>query len=151
MGIGGYEVSDQGRVRSLKYSRPFVMLTHDTRKGYTAVILRHNGRGIRRTVHSLVLEAFVGPRPKGNICEWDNSREWDNRLENIRWVSRSEARSRLRGTKDPTTAKLTEDQVLEIYFSDKKGVDLARKYRVSTTAISRIKRGHTWTHVTGAR
>lgn len=149
VGIEGYEVSDQGRVRSLKYSVPMVMNTHDTRQGYVRVILRSDGRNLGRTVHSLVLEAFVGPRPKRHVCEWKNRRIWDNRLSNLKWSTRSESKCMLRPYKAPTTAKLTERQVLEIYFSNERGVDLAEKYGVGATAISRIRKGKTWKHVTG--
>lgn len=45
-------------------------------------------------------------------------------------------------------SKLTEDQVAEIYCSDARGVDLAKKYNISPSAVSCIRLGKTWRHVT---
>lgn len=40
-------------------------------------------------IHTLVLEAFVGPRPEGaDGCHWNDVPD-DNRVENLRWDSRS--------------------------------------------------------------
>lgn len=36
-------------------------------------------------VHTLVLLAFVGPRPEGMECCHNNGIAYDNRLENLRW------------------------------------------------------------------
>lgn len=149
VGIEGYEVSNMGRVRSLKYKHPQLMLTYDTRQGYEKVVLRCDGRNLGRTVHRMVLEAFVGPRPEGHVCEWKNGRIWDNKLKNLRWVARDKAKSRFRPDKKPTFTKLTDAQVLEIWNSDEPGVVLAERFDVSPTAVSRIRRGKTWVHVTG--
>lgn len=49
-------------------------------------------------------------------------------------------------------AKITEKQVLEIvqkYHEGWSGSDLSREYDVSTTAISHIITGHSWSHITG--
>lgn len=43
-----------------------------------------------RTVHSLVLETFVGPRPPGMEARHVNDDPTDNRLENLCWGTRSE-------------------------------------------------------------
>lgn len=42
-----------------------------------------------RTVHTLVLEAFVGPRPDGADACHENGNRRDARLTNLRWDSRS--------------------------------------------------------------
>lgn len=63
-GSPGYEVSDRGRVRS-----PRVMLRQGPiGSGHLAVQIPRNGK--RRTVYvyALVLEAFIGPRPRGQEC-----------------------------------------------------------------------------------
>jgi hypothetical protein len=44
-------------------------------------------------------------------------------------------------------AKLTEDIVKVIRKSRARGVDLARKYGVSQTIISAVRKGHIWKHV----
>lgn len=92
---GLYEVSDLGRVRSLK--RPGVK-GHSARimkgskagAGYRKVILWHNGRTEHIYVHRLVLTAFVGPCPEGMEACHGNAVRDDNRLENLRWDTGSE-------------------------------------------------------------
>lgn len=47
-------------------------------------------------------------------------------------------------------SKLTNEQVLTIYNSDLTWSNIAKEYHVSTTIVSKIKRGELWTSVTGA-
>lgn len=104
---GFFEVSDQGRVRSLdrdyithshRHGRPFAArrrlkgrifkLSRRTRDGYVYVGLSANGVIHHRKVHQLVLEAFVGPRPPGMESCHNNHVRHDNRLVNLRWDTR---------------------------------------------------------------
>jgi hypothetical protein len=62
---GHYEVSDAGRVRSLKRGRVALLKYRVSTKGYPFVQLYLNGKQITRYVHALVAEAFNGPRPDG--------------------------------------------------------------------------------------
>ena len=88
---GYYEVSNQGKVRSLdritsagniKRGR---LMKLGTVAGYKHVALCVNGQVTQRKVHQLVLEAFVGPCPKGHlVCHKDGSRD-NNHIENLRW------------------------------------------------------------------
>jgi hypothetical protein len=55
--------------------------------GHLSVVL---GRRNTRMVHTLVLEAFVGPRPPGKEACHGNGQPGDNRLSNLRWGTRSE-------------------------------------------------------------
>lgn len=82
-----YAVSDQGRVLSVR--RQIIMSPQ--RKGgvngddYLYVNLSRKGKVTRVAVHTLVLTAFVGPRPHGmQACHWDDTPE-NNRLSNLRW------------------------------------------------------------------
>lgn len=49
---------------------------------------------------------------------------------------------------DNVSSKLTKSDVMNIYTSEDRGVDLASKYNVSKTIISRIRRGRAWLSVT---
>ena len=44
--------------------------------------------------------------------------------------------------------KLTESDVIDIYTSQERGVDLARKYEVSKSMISSIRHGRAWRNIT---
>lgn len=95
---GLYEVSDQGRVRSVERVVRFgattrtvpstVLKPGKTTKGALYVVLS-NGKSCNRRVHQLVLEAFVGPCPPGmEGCHWDDNKE-NNALRNLRWDTHS--------------------------------------------------------------
>ena len=113
---GVYKVSNFGRV--LRCDKNKFMKSTPTKHGYNFVGLCRNGVKKRRPVHQLVMEAFVGPRPKGLVCCHNNGIHHDNRLENLRYDSMYEnAMDRIKhgrslpGEKCPA-AKLTEKQVL---------------------------------------
>lgn len=98
---GTYEVSDFGRVRSLTR----VVRRNDGRTrtiagrilrcpkddgGRRGLKLHADGEYKHARVHRLVLEAFVGPCPDGmEGCHNDGDHS-NNRLDNLRWDTRSE-------------------------------------------------------------
>lgn len=169
---GVYEVSDLGRVRSLdrieeyqridQYSgriitvhrrhRGKLLRPGPAKSGHLSVVL---GRGNSRTVHSLVLEAFVGSCPPGMECLHKNGKPWDNRLENLRWGTRSEnLHDAVRHGQKPVgeavhSAKLTREQVRQIRtkIGTASCSAIAREYGVTDSAIRSIKDGRTWAHV----
>src|SRR5436309_3088927 len=53
-----------------------------------SVTVRRGGQSYWRTVHRLVLEAFVGPRLPGMECRHLDGNTKNNRLSNICWGSR---------------------------------------------------------------
>lgn len=103
--VGLYEVSDQGRVRSLDR----VEQSGDRRRrragrvlrqrvdsfwrngGYAAVGLYVNGVETSRAVHVLVCEAFHGPQPADKpLVRHLNDQSLDNRAENLAWGTSAE-------------------------------------------------------------
>lgn len=100
-GHPGYQVSDHGRVRSLDRTvthsngqvhriKGKVRRTPLNQDGYPSVDLRNQGKRRVRTVHSLVAEAFLGPRPDGaDVCHGDGN-PTNNRLGNLRYGTRSD-------------------------------------------------------------
>lgn len=99
---GLYEVSDQGRVRSMarvvphkksgRLTVPERILKggKNTASQYCMVSLWRNNAQHQCYRHSLVLEAFVGPRPpKHDACHADGTRD-NNCVGNLRWGTRAE-------------------------------------------------------------
>lgn len=90
---GAYEVSDAGRVRSLdrvnsrgwRLTGKVLSPARSNRHGHLHVLLCTPGVQDSRFVHTLVLEAFVGPRPPGMHACHANDEPSDNRVENLRW------------------------------------------------------------------
>lgn len=56
-----------------------------TKKGYHSITLKQGAGSVRRPVHQLVLEVFVGPRPPGMECRHLNGVKDDNRPVNLVW------------------------------------------------------------------
>ena len=129
---GLYSVSDQGRVWSVRSGR-CLKPGGNNRSGanqHHQVQLCRNGIGSMKTVHRMVLEAFVGPCPAGMEACHLNDVGIDNRLTNLRWDSRSaNQRDRVRNGRDHNSVKdrcihgheFTEDNTY--YYSTRTGVD----------------------------
>jgi hypothetical protein len=100
---GLYEVSDLGRVRSTRrrgavggIAKQFV----SNRNGYWVVNLHRPGGHAHRTVHGMVMESFVGPRPAGMDIRHLDGNPQNARLSNLAYGTRSENNldKRLHGT-----------------------------------------------------
>lgn len=93
---GSYEVSSLGRVRSIdrldsrgRRRRGVVLAPRVAARGHLTVALYDGTKREGAQIHRLVLAAFVGPCPAGmEGCHW-NDVPADNRVENLRWDTRS--------------------------------------------------------------
>ena len=155
--VPDYEVSNLGRVRRVTPSRGTsvgkILKTPPDRAGYLVV----NLGGRKRKLHHVVLESFVGPRPRG--CEarhLDDDRR-NNALTNLAWGSHGENYSdRVRngggnhGSRHGM-AKLTEEAVMEIRRSYVPKVvtykALAERYGVCAYTVLNVVRRKGWRHV----
>lgn len=167
---GLYEVSDQGRVRSLPRVVAVVGGVINSRRvpektlspalnshGYPHVTLFRDGIRWLRLVHRLVLEAFHGPCPEGCESLHSNGVRDDAAASNLRWGSKVEnAADRdahgntVRG-ESKSNAKLTEEEVVRIraaYGTTSASLgDLAGKYDVCSTTIWNVVKEKSWAHV----
>lgn len=95
-----YEVSDHGRVRSLdrKSLGPYgstrtikgrILKPTPAHSGHLYISLCREGTKIKCFVHTLVLEAFVGPQPEGLECCHNDGDPARNTVDNLRWDDRS--------------------------------------------------------------
>jgi NUMOD4 motif/HNH endonuclease len=165
-----YEVSDLGRVRSLPRLRvtgPYgggrrwtggnILRPALKAVGYLCVTLCNGAVKRTTTVHSLVAEAFLGPRPDGyQVCHGPAG-PLDNRLVNLSYGTRSKncGEDRYRdGTQTVGTrhglAKLTDEIVRECRARVAAGetrVNLAREFGVNPGTIAAVVNRRTWRHV----
>lgn len=143
---GQYEVSDLGQVRSLPRPGTPGGILHPWRnnKGYLCVSL---GRGNKRTVHSLVLEAFEGPRPPGMEALHGPGGQDDNSRRNLSWGTKARNMC-LDMLRDGTFGKrLTAAEAAALRMRADAGEDLtplAASYGVSYQTAWHISRRKTW-------
>ena len=94
-GFPGYDVSDQGQVRSyykrvggdakweLSDTPQRIMAGATDKRGVRLMVMRSAGLSHIRTVHSLVMLSFIGPRPEGlEVCHYDGNPS-NNHLDNL--------------------------------------------------------------------
>lgn len=99
---GLYEVSNMGRIRSLRFINgktnrlrtvPLVRKPVRQNTGYLCVLLSDGPYRKIRSVHTLVLEAFVGPRPEGYEAAHLDGNPENPELTNLKWVTHIENQS----------------------------------------------------------
>jgi len=155
--VGHYEVSDMGRVRSLKYGKKKVLKPINNGFGYLYVYMVTPKKVRRVAIHRLVLETFVGPCPPGmECCHYPDADTKNCKLSNLSWGTakqnwkhRDEIGHHYRGEKT-VLAKLTEKQVREIYALRASGLscnEIAKTYGVVRRTVGHICEGHSWAHL----
>lgn len=164
---GQYQVSDQGRVKSLVSNIPgLIRASVKGTAGYRRVMLKAGGRRKMYCIHILVDRAFRGPMPDGLEVNHDDGDKTNNRLLNLVRMTRSENvkhsfRTGLRthqGAKNPS-AVLNDDKVRALIaelgprtptgrLPYGAATRLASKYGIKRDSIYRIAAGRAWTHLT---
>ena len=151
---GIYEVSDLGRIKSLRRRKPKILSGDVSKEGYRRVWLLREKTNVAR----IVLRAFVGKLPKEQEVNHKNGKPSDNRLVNIEYCTRSEnlkhsfdilGRDRGRG-ENGGNSKITAQQVLEIWSLRKSGMKqrlIAKRFGISQVTISAILHGRIWAHL----
>lgn len=162
LGFSGYFVGDDGSVVSYWNNSGRIGITGKqlspcpTSKGYPAVTLVRDRKKHTKFVHTLVLTAFRGERPRGAVACHNDGCKSNNHLENLRWDTQSGNLSdrdvhgtSLRG-EGGSSAKLTETDVVAIRRRLHAGETcraIAVEYGVSREAVAAIKSRRTWSHV----
>lgn len=150
---GLYEVSNKGNVRSSKSSNKnhFIKGRKD-RNGYIRVNLWNNGKRKTKTVHRLVIEAFIDNNLgfKMSVNHKNEIKE-DNRLENLEYCSVSyndnygERNNKIRNSLSKKVFQYSKDGVLIKEW--KSTMQIERELHISNKNISacctgRVKTSH---------
>jgi hypothetical protein len=86
--IPHYEVSNLGRVRSLKFNKQKLLKACQTNQGYLLYCLADNQKRYTSYAHRLVAEVFLGPPVTEHlVVNHKNKNRQDNSVENLEWVS----------------------------------------------------------------
>ena len=133
---GLYEVSDEGDVKSKRGLRK----QNYSHKGY----LCKEGVAKYYFVHRLVAEAFVDNVDNKPYVNHIDEVKDNNNISNLEWCTSAENKQ--------YSSKLTPDIVRGMLFDFYYGltnVEIAARYGVRDSAISRIRTGNRWSSVTG--
>lgn len=148
---GIYQVSDHGNVRIIKSGKLKKITTDKITNRPFLNIWKNNKQSVIR-IHKLVLEAFVGKRPKGMECCHNDGNPFNNHINNLRWdTPKNNHADKIRhGTTNRGErcgrAKLTLEQVNAIRKDNRLQRVIAEEYGVKQNTISRIKNGVIWQH-----
>ncbi len=159
--IKGYEniyvISSKGEIYSLPRKNGvgsrlvFKIRKPRLNKGYLEIGLSKNAKVIWFKVHRLVAITFIPNPNKLPHINHKNGIKVDNRVKNLEWCTNSHNNTHARklglmGGEKGNTSKLTEKQVKEIrrLYPNLSSLQLAKKYNVVKSTISKIIRKETW-------
>jgi len=150
---GLYQVSNLGRVRSLKFGRERILKPGLNGRGYYTVGLCRGGKGETYAIHRLVMLAFVGESDLH--VNHKSGVKTDNRLENLEYCTRSE---NIRHALDiglmaigenHHNSKLTRACVERIKYEHQGMTQqaIAEIYGITRQQVSDIRLGKIWKHI----
>lgn len=158
-----YKVSNEGRVKSHKREKFWTSKGSLTGAGYFFVMLCNREGNFTRTVHTLVLETFLSPRPEGYIANHRDGNKQNNYIENLEWVTPSENIKhayKLGLTKslgwsqgigeNNSHSKLKDGEVwlikrlLWFEYPQRK---IAKMFSIGKSTVTHINLGESWTHI----
>lgn len=156
---GKYKVSRSGAVYSI--TKGILLSPQSGRGGYLRVELWKGNVRQGRSVHSVVAEAFIGPRPPGLHINHIDGNKLNNTPPNLEYITQAENNRHAFRTgltkhnlKNLThrhfvaARKLSERDVMEI--KDLRGIfsttEIGRLYGVHNSHVSRLQRGMRRSH-----
>lgn len=169
-GYKNYQISNLGRIRSLakvvRPSNPYLskgkMLSqYYNDSGYLCVGISLHRKTHPERIHRLMAQAFI-PNPSSLPCVLHiNGIRDDNRLDNLYWGTKKDnaedaiKHGTFQGFKNKgkiiKSTRLNESQAKMIknaLFYNAIPKELAKIFRVNIETIKRIKKCHTWKHIT---
>lgn len=156
-----YAVSNLGRLASFNksFDEDGSIIAGSSGSSYTTLNLRTGTESVTLYIHKEVAKAFLKKdSPKQKFVVHKNHNTKDNKVKNLKWVSREELTAhqqknpknieRINKLKERKKGmKLNLNQVKAIKNSANTYKNLAEKYNVSEMTIYRIKSGINWGHI----
>lgn len=166
---GWYQVSNEGRVRSLdrniidgRKMKGKLLKQYADEQGYKRVRLCREGKHHNKQVHRLVANAFI-PNPFNfPVINHIDENSGNNNVENLEWCTvkynvnyghRAERYAAKTRGELHYSHKLTEEDVINIRKEYKRGVrgfgteSLGKKYGVHRMTIKALLKGESWKHI----
>lgn len=143
--LGAFEVSSFGRVRWADSGKlkPLTL----ARSGFLVVNLYVQGISNVRNVHSLVAEAFLGPRPSDSMVVHIDKDRSNNHWDNLGYRKLGERQAKSPSIQPGTSGRIDLYQAREIFRRAHLGaatIDLADQFGISAPMILGIKSGRKW-------
>lgn len=154
---GHYEVSNKGRIKSLKRKhRPkeSIMKPRSDKDGYQEFCARKDGVKKYIKVHRAVYEAFVGPIPEGHVINHRNNVKTNNHPTNLETMTVGENNRHAKEWRDKHNLKkrkpLTKDEVLTIRWELETGAcrrEIAKRWGLVPARIYDIEYGKVYGNI----
>lgn len=155
-GFPKYVVGSDGNVWSRHYGR-WNLLKGCSSGEYRDITLCDGGRQIRKKIHHIVLEAFVGPCPPGLECRHKDGNRNNNSTGNIEWATHVEncADRVLHGTSPrcekggSSKLKIADvREILRLRDEGKQLKDIAAQFpQVTKGNVWAVMRGKSWKYL----
>ena len=84
---GIYQISNKGRVKSLKFNKENILIPVKQNRGYLFVNLCKNGKVKKYLIHRLVAEAFLPNPDNSPQVNHKDENKLNNNVENLEWCS----------------------------------------------------------------
>lgn len=165
---GLYEISTHSRVKSIertayrsdgiyRYVPQILLKLNPNSDGYLMMILSKDGIQKNMCVHIMIAKIWVdNPNNHPEVNHIDGNKlnnlptnlEWGTHRYNMQHAYKTGLVGILKGS-NVHCAVINEMIAMKIFKSSDKGIDISKRYNVSTNIVSAIKTGKTWNHVTG--
>jgi hypothetical protein len=157
-GFSGYEISNLGRLFSLKSNK--FLKARITKKGYEQVALRKDGKAVEWRVHQLVAKHFISNMNNYKEINHIDNNPLNNRFDNLQWCTRKMNMDHclkqgrmfiphVQGEQHPDSI-VTNEIVLEVRKLHEEGMskrDIATKMNLQYKHVGKLVRREIWRHI----
>lgn len=159
-GFPGYQVSDEGRIRSLRRTNARLCKTEVDEDGYHRLSLSLGATRVHQVLSRLVALAFHGPAPAGKpICRHLDGDTNNNRPGNLAWSTQAEnmadkvrhgtaqvGSTHPRAVIDEAVARAVKQRLAATAMRHGLLKEIAADLGISFNIVASISRGRTWGH-----